>query len=191
MRCGSTSGERVFERYRRRGSDASPQISGWRRLRQRGHDHIMNARLTALFEQINDLPLWGVTFDHVNVVNCDGDNALHVVVRWNDIEAARLLIDAGINVNQYGDLGNTPLHEACAFGHKEMVRLLVEHGADLYARAEGDTPFVKARLGGHDDICDLLRPMMLDAQKKDPHFWTRMRIAHLQRELHRLEQSLR
>jgi len=65
-----------------------------------------------------------------------------------------------------------------------------EHGADLYARTERDTPFVKARLGGHDDICDLLRPMMLEAQNNDPHFWTRMRIAHLHRESRRLQDSL-
>src|SRR5262245_28065968 len=128
----------------------------------------MNPQVATLLARINELPLWlGVVFDDVNTVNGDRDNALHVVVTWNDLEAARLLIDAGINVNQHGDLGRTPLHNACSFGHKEMVGLLVEHGADLYARDEGDSAFSLARLAGHDDICDFLRPLMIEAQKKD------------------------
>ncbi len=57
-----------------------------------------------------------VVFDDVNAVNVDGDNALHWAARSNDLEAARLLIAAGINVNQYGDLGRTPLHEAAPGG---------------------------------------------------------------------------
>ena len=71
-----------------------------------------------------------------------------------------------------------------------MVRLLINHGADLYAQTEGDTPFALARLNGHDDLCDLLRPLMDQAHARDPHVWVRVRIAHLHRELRRLEALL-
>lgn len=151
----------------------------------------MDPRLISVFEQIRENPLWeGVVFDDVNALNADGDNALHWAVRRDDQEVARLLIECGINVNQYGDLGRTPLHEACSWGHGEMVRLLVEHGADLHAHTEGETPFSLARLTRHDDICDFLGPLMLEAQARDPQVWVRQRIAHLQRELRRLESLL-
>jgi ankyrin repeat protein len=148
----------------------------------------MDPRLIALFERIRESALYeDVGFDNVNAVNADGDNALHWAVRSNDLEAARLLIDSGIIVNQPGDLGHTPLHEACASGNVEMVRLLVENGADLYAQDEGHIPFALARLNRHDAICDLLRPLMDEAQAKDRQVWVRARIKHLEREIQRLK----
>jgi ankyrin repeat protein len=152
----------------------------------------MDSRLSSIFDEIRENPLWeGVVFDDVNALNPDGDNVLHWAVRRNDMEVARLVIECGINVNQHGDLGRTPLHEACGCGHREMVRLLVEHGADLYAQTEGETPFYLARLTGHDDICDFLRPLMDQAQARDSQVWVRLRITHLQRELRRLEALLK
>lgn len=127
----------------------------------------------------------------MNVVNLSGDNALHWAARSNDLDAATLLIEAGINVNQHGELGRTPLHEACSCGHKDMVRLLVDHGADMYAATEGDTRFSLARLNGHDDICELLRPLLDRARADDPNVWINFRIAHLRSEIRRLEELLK
>lgn len=101
-----------------------------------------------------------VTFDSINDTDDLGNNALHCVVIWGDYEAAKTLIKNGINVNQRGEHGFTPLHEACSCGRKEMVELLLEHGADVRARTEGDIPFTTARLSGHDEICELLKPFM-------------------------------
>jgi hypothetical protein len=71
-----------------------------------------------------------------------------------------------------------------------MVKLLVASAADLFALSEGDAPFTTARLGGHDAICELLAPMMEDAQKSDPNVWVRARIAQLRREIASLEKKL-
>ena len=108
-------------------------------------------------------------FSEINATNELGDNALHCVIVWGDFEAAKTLLAHGINVNQPGEEGYTPLHQACSFGHKEIVRLLLENGADTFARTVGDLPFTKARLGGHDEICELLRAFPrkgCDAQMK-------------------------
>jgi ankyrin repeat protein len=129
-------------------------------------------------------------FSNVNATSGDGDNALHCVVRWGDLAAAKTLIDAGIEVNKAGDLGYTPLHVACMKGNTEMVKLLIDRGADLFALSEGDAPFTTARRGCHDNICDLLAPLMQRTQERDPKAWTRARIVQLQREIALLEKSL-
>jgi uncharacterized protein len=128
-------------------------------------------------------------FSDVNACNGDGDNGLHCVVRWGDLAAAKALIDAGIDVNKAGDLGYTPLHVACMQGNAEMVKLLIEKGADLFALSEGDAPFATARLA-HDQICNLLDPLMKQAQSLDPKTWVRARIVQLRREIAYLEAQL-
>lgn len=71
-----------------------------------------------------------------------------------------------------------------------MVKLLIGKGADLFALSEGDAPFTKARICGHDKICDVLAPLMKEAQKRDPEVWVRARIAQLKREIASLERRL-
>jgi hypothetical protein len=132
----------------------------------------------------------GMKFPGVDACNADGDNALHCVVTWGDLHAAKTLIDAGIDVNKAGDLGYTPLHNACIRGNLEMVKLLVASGADLFALSDGDLPFTNARLGGHDIVCDFLKPLMEQARLEDPRVWLRARIARLRRELDALEAKL-
>jgi ankyrin repeat protein len=70
-----------------------------------------------------------VTFVDVNSTNALGDNALHCACVWGDIEAARVLIEAGININQEGEHGFTPLAVAEDFGHVGIAQLLRSQGA--------------------------------------------------------------
>jgi ankyrin repeat protein len=126
----------------------------------------------------------------INACAGDGDNALHVLVRRDDHSGAKALIEAGIDINKAGDLGYTPLHIACMRGNTDMVRLLVEKGADLFALSEGDPPFTSARLGGHDRICEVLTPLMRQAQSHDPKIWLRARLAQLRREAADIEAQL-
>jgi ankyrin repeat protein len=151
----------------------------------------MSDELEAIFERLHrTLDFADADFSDVNAASADGDNALHCVVRWGDLAAAKALIAAGIDVNKAGDLGYTPLHVACMQGNAEIVKLLVASGADLFALSEGDTPFTTARLGSHDAICELLAPMMEEAQKRDPSVWVRAKIAQLRREIVSLEEKL-
>ena len=117
----------------------------------------MHPDVTAILERVKDTADFGyVDFGDINATNALGDNALHCVIVWGDYEAAKILLAHGINVNQKGEEGFTPLHQACLFGHKEIVRLLLENGADPFARTAGDLPFTTARLSGQHEICELI-----------------------------------
>lgn len=151
----------------------------------------MKDQLKSLFDKLHTTADFeGVDFSDVNACCTDGDNALHCVVGWNDLDAAKALIDAGIDVNKAGDLGYTPLHVACIKGNEKMVRLLLDHGADLFALNEGYPPFTAARLAGHDNICDLLSPLIEKELAQDNKIWIRARIGQLRREIADLEKKL-
>ena len=68
-------------------------------------------------------------------------------------QAAKALIDAGVDVNKAGDRCYTPLHVACMQGDAQMVKLLVDQGADLFALSEGDAPFAKLGKNPWKDDC--------------------------------------
>ena len=151
----------------------------------------MDDQLKRIFARLRETFDFAETgFSDVNACSSDGANGLHCVVRWGDLSAAKALIDAGIDVNKAGDLGYTPLHVACMRGNVEMVKLLIDKGANMFALSEGDAPFATARLAGHDPICDLLAPLMEQAQSQDPKIWVRARIAQLRREIAYLENKL-
>jgi ankyrin repeat protein len=123
-----------------------------------GPGGLMHPEVKAILDRVKDTADFGyVDFSDINATNELGDNALHCVIIWGDYEAAKVLIAHGINVNQKGENGYTPLHQACSSGHKEIARLLLENGADPFARTAGDLPFTIARVGDHNDICELLQ----------------------------------
>jgi len=71
----------------------------------------------------------------------EGTTPLHETAWENQVEAARLLLARGAEVNAVDKCGETPIHVAAVNGHKELVGLLVAGGADIHARnIEGRTP---------------------------------------------------
>jgi hypothetical protein len=59
------------------------------------------------------------------------DTPIHVVSVWGDINALKMLIDAGAKVNVFGDLSCTPLYNTVSFGHVRCTKMLIEAGATL------------------------------------------------------------
>ena len=74
------------------------------------------------------------------------------------IEVAEILHHAGSPVNvEEGVM--SPLHGAAIFGQVPMVKWLLEHDADPYAKDyEGKTPLDRARENGHAEVVALLEP---------------------------------
>lgn len=69
-------------------------------------------------------------------------NCLHWAVQKENYNMVKILIEKhGFDVNSKSKLGLTPLHIACCHNNIEMVKLLVEKGADVNARDnDGDMP---------------------------------------------------
>lgn len=90
----------------------------------------MTERVRAILDRVHEVSDYCyVTFDDINSTNALGDNALHCVCVWGDIESARVLIEGGIDINKKGEFGFTPLAIAEQFGHGEIAGLLRSLGA--------------------------------------------------------------
>ncbi len=89
----------------------------------------------------------GVDVDVINgrAANGDGGNtALWFAAQGpppSGVGVARLLIAAGAEINRRCEHGRTALQMAAAWGHLEVVQLLIRHGADPTLRDDdGQTP---------------------------------------------------
>ena len=86
-------------------------------------------------------------------------NNLYASVQKGDLNGVKLALENGANINQRsGDYNSTPLMEASYYGHLEVVKFLVEKGADITAADDdGDTVFFYAQWGEHYPVIDYLR----------------------------------
>ncbi len=89
--------------------------------------------------------------------------ALAWAVQHRRHDAVRILLDAGENPSRYNPMGahshSTPLHQAAFNGDLEMVRLLVDAGAqlDIQDILFKSTPLGWAEYGGQTEIAEYLR----------------------------------
>ena len=94
----------------------------------------------------------------VNAAQGDGTTALHWAAYRDDVEMARLLVEAGADVavkTRLGDL--TPLFVAAKNGTAETIELLAEAGADINStNANGTTPLMLAAASGKVDAVKVL-----------------------------------
>jgi ankyrin repeat protein len=96
---------------------------------------------------------------NVSIRSKRGESALADAARRGDLEAARLLLDKGADVNIVDYRGYTPLILAAQFDRDspELVRLLLSRGADVNAVAEGLTALTIAERRGETELVRILR----------------------------------
>ena len=93
----------------------------------------------------------------------DGFQPLGLASFFGHVEAARLLVERGAEVNSASrnDMKVMPLHSAAATGDPdaryELAKVLLEHGADPNARQQDDyTPLMAADQQGDERLRKLL-----------------------------------
>jgi uncharacterized protein len=70
----------------------------------------------------------------INILNERGGNLLHDAISYKKKEIALDLIAKGINVNQQGNKGMTPLQHALELKDYDVVYAIIEAGADVNIR---------------------------------------------------------
>jgi hypothetical protein len=82
-----------------------------------------------------------------------GQRPLHVAARYNCVEVAKVLLDAGADINlRANDTWGSPLVFAAHDGNVKMVKFLIERGADV-----DDAMAVLKKHGREDDLALLQR----------------------------------
>ena len=71
--------------------------------------------------------------------NQTGSTAVHAAARDGDIEQLKELVEIMEDyVNKKDSNGWAPLHEGALSAHKQVIEILVETGADIYAQTNSE-----------------------------------------------------
>jgi len=67
------------------------------------------------------------------------------------------ILNCGVHVDIRDEYGRTALHDACYYGHREIVHVILDAGADTSFNDEfGHTPRIDAEAQGHVHVLELL-----------------------------------
>lgn len=97
--------------------------------------------------------------------------ALMQAVNANNAGKVRDLIAQGVNINEYDSAGDAPLVMAAYKGYAEIVRLLLEAGADVTVVDPGmkATALHAASYAGRTEAAKLLVQYHIDIDKQGPY----------------------
>jgi ankyrin repeat protein len=103
----------------------------------------------------------------------DNSTPLHLASARGQMEAARVLLERGADVNARDHSNWTPLHEASRFGDSDTVHFLLEHGANVHAVDHGGwTPLHLSSYNGHLGVVLALVEHGIDVNARDNSNWT-------------------
>ncbi|ARU59248.1 ankyrin [Oleiphilus messinensis] len=119
----------------------------------------MKNDLSSVLARCSDTASWfGIELNGVNCVNLMDDTPLHTVCSWGDLESARILIDAGADVNAKGDNGCSPIFNGVIGGNPKVLELLIRSGARVNSKNDdGRSVLEYARnIGSSEDVINTL-----------------------------------
>ncbi|XP_076315719.1 ankyrin repeat and KH domain-containing protein 1-like [Tachypleus tridentatus] len=93
---------------------------------------------------------------NINEVTDKGESLLSLACLSGYYELVQLLL-MQTSVEDRGLKDTTPLMEAASAGHVDIVKLLIDHSADVNAQTnQGNTPLMYACAGGHEEVVKVL-----------------------------------
>ncbi|MFC5384551.1 ankyrin repeat domain-containing protein [Aquamicrobium segne] len=105
--------------------------------------------------------------------NDSGATALLVATHANAVDAARVLIEAGADVNAKDNIHDSPYLYAGARGHLDILKLTLAHGADLKSTNRyGGTALIPASERGHVETVKTLIEAGSDVDHVNNLHWT-------------------
>ena len=106
---------------------------------------------------------WAIKRSHTHIADLlktygGKTSSIHTHVRDGDLAGVRAYLDAGVDINARDENGSTPLHWAALEGHKDIVELLINRGAEVNATSEigGWTPLHMAASKNHIQVVSFL-----------------------------------
>lgn len=98
-----------------------------------------------------------------------GRSPLHYASEKGELGLAGfLIVQRDICVDQPDYHGNTPLHLAAGSGHVELVKLLIQGGAQInLMNNESELPLDLARLKGHAKVIELMEQYLSQEQQRE------------------------
>lgn len=103
--------------------------------------------------------------------------AIHEAAPADIIES---LLNRGGDVMARDLFGNTPLHNACALGDKNVIQSLLAHGANPNVNNNnGESPFNHVVYAGQTDIVRLMLQNGADIQPQNMDFWRPLYLASI------------
>ena len=100
-------------------------------------------------------------------------------IRNNDLESVKKLIESDNTLLEIGNyLSYTPLHIATFYGHIDIIKYLVECGADIETKDnDGNTPLYSSSYKGRLDVVKYLISVGVDIESKNNYDDTPLHIA--------------
>jgi hypothetical protein len=91
--------------------------------------------------------------------------ALHTSAMLGQTQAVLLLLDNGADINMVSNFENYPIAMAASEGHMEVVKVLLQRGANVCFKTSAGTPEDTARVRGHKEIEELLKVAIANCRK--------------------------
>ena len=115
------------------------------------------ASLNGQLEIAEGLIAKGATIDAKEI---DGFTPLSCAAQEGHLKLVKLLVSNKADINTTTNDGKTSLYWASKKGHLDVCRYLTSEGCDVTIKSEYGTALDVAVKGGHQDIIDLLKPLM-------------------------------